>query len=47
MNGLRDFHALGLVSEEDYASALCAHKTAVDAMKSPQREAAEAAQRML
>ena len=32
----------GLVSEDDFASTLCAHRAAVDSMKSPQREAAEA-----
>jgi len=31
----------GLVSKEDFASALRAHQTAVDATKSPQRETAE------
>jgi hypothetical protein len=32
----------GVVSKEDYAAALRAHQTAVDATKSPQREAGEA-----
>ena len=38
---LRTFHAEGMVSKEDLASALRAHQAAVDATKSPQREAAE------
>jgi len=33
----------GLVSKEDYASALRGHQTAVDATKSSQRDEAEAA----
>jgi TPR repeat protein len=32
----------GLVSKEDFAAALRAHQAAVDATKSPQRDAAEA-----
>ena len=47
MKGLNDFYAIRMVSKEDYTSALRAHESAVDAMKSPQREAAEAAQSML
>eukprot|EP00577_Skeletonema_sp_RCC1716_P023550 CAMPEP_0113420616 /NCGR_PEP_ID=MMETSP0013_2-20120614/27424_1 /TAXON_ID=2843 ORGANISM="Skeletonema costatum, Strain 1716" /NCGR_SAMPLE_ID=MMETSP0013_2 /ASSEMBLY_ACC=CAM_ASM_000158 /LENGTH=204 /DNA_ID=CAMNT_0000308109 /DNA_START=376 /DNA_END=990 /DNA_ORIENTATION=+ /assembly_acc=CAM_ASM_000158 len=35
----------GLVSKEDFASALRAHQAAVDATKSPQREAAEEARK--
>ena len=38
---LRTFHAEGIVSKEDLASALRGHQAAVDATKSPQREAAE------
>ena len=34
-------YAMGLVSKEDLASALRGHQAAVDATKSPQREAAE------
>jgi TPR repeat protein len=33
----------GMISKEDFAAALRAHQAAVDATKSPQREAAEAA----
>eukprot|EP00985_Skeletonema_marinoi_P030451 scaffold32142_cov80-Skeletonema_marinoi.AAC.1 len=44
IQALKDFYADGLVSKEDFAAALRAHQAAVIAMKSPQREAAEAAQ---
>ena len=37
---LKEGYAAGIVSKEDFASALRAHQAAVDAMKSPQREAA-------
>jgi hypothetical protein len=37
----------GSISKEDYASALRGHQAAVDATKSPQREAAEAARQKL
>jgi len=37
----------GSISKEDYASALRGHQAAVDATKSPQREAAEAARQNL
>jgi len=37
---LRKFYAVGLVKKEDFAAALPAHKAAVDATKSPQRDAA-------
>ena len=40
---LKDCYAHGLVSKEDFAAALRAHQAAVDATKSPQREATEAA----
>ena len=33
----------GLVNKDDFAAALRAHQAAVDATKSPQREAAERA----
>ena len=39
---LRDLHADGIVSQEDFAATLRAHQAAVDATKSPLREAAEA-----
>ncbi len=42
---LKDCYAHGLVSKEDFAAALRAHQTAVDATKSPQREEAEAARK--
>eukprot|EP00984_Skeletonema_dohrnii_P024199 scaffold13303_cov78-Skeletonema_dohrnii-CCMP3373.AAC.5 len=42
MNSLKRGAYAGLVSEEDFAAALRAHQAAVDATKSPQREAAEA-----
>ena len=40
---LKENFARGFVSKEDFAAALRAHQAAVDATKSPQREAAEAA----
>ena len=40
MKALKDCYKNGLVSKEDFAGALRAHKAAVDAMKSPEREAA-------
>ena len=39
---VKESYAEGLVGKEDFASTLSAHQAAVDAMKSPQREAAEA-----
>jgi len=39
----RRAYAEGLVSKEDFASALRAHQAALDAMKSPQKEKAEVA----
>ena len=39
---LKKFYVSGLVSKEDFAAALRAHQAAVDATKSPQRDAAEA-----
>ena len=41
INALKEYYKHGFVSKEDYAAALGAHKAAVDAMKSPQRDAAE------
>ena len=38
---LRECYAEGFVSKEDFAAALRAHQAALDATKSPQREAAE------
>ena len=43
---LKDMYQEGMLSKEDFAAALRAHHAAVDAMKSPQREAAEAALRL-
>ena len=40
MKVLREFYAVGLVKKEDFAAALSAHKASVDAIKSPQRDAA-------
>ncbi len=39
---LKQGYKAGVVSKLDYAAALRAHQAAVDATKSPQREAAEA-----
>jgi TPR repeat protein len=41
---LKQFYVHGKVSKEDFAAALRAHQAAVDAMKSPQREAAAKAE---
>ena len=43
LNDLKDGFRRGLVSKDVFAAALRAHQAAVDAIKSPQREAAEAA----
>jgi len=40
IQALKDFYKDGLVSKEDFAAALRGHQAAVDATKSPQREAA-------
>eukprot|EP00984_Skeletonema_dohrnii_P013648 scaffold5664_cov94-Skeletonema_dohrnii-CCMP3373.AAC.4 len=40
---LKKGFVVGLVSKEDFASALRAHQAAIDAMKSPQRDAVSAA----
>ncbi len=42
LDALKNFYQMGLVSKEILAGALRAHQAAVDATKSPQREAAEA-----
>jgi hypothetical protein len=42
MKELKSMYQGGLVSKDDFASTLRAHRAAVDAMKSPDREAAEA-----
>jgi len=39
---LKTCYAAGKVSKEDFTAALRAHQAAVDATKSPQREAANA-----
>jgi len=39
---LKECYKRGLVSKEDFAAALRAHQAAVEAAKSPQRDAAEA-----
>jgi TPR repeat protein len=44
---VKDGFKRGLISKEDYASALRGHQAALDATKSPQREAAEEALRKL
>jgi len=41
VQALKWYYADGEVSKEDFATALRAHQAAVDATKSPQREAAE------
>ena len=46
MQQIKEGYKGGFISKEDFAAALRAHKAAVDAMKSPQREAAEAARTM-
>ena len=42
LEALKKNYAIGIVSKEDFASALRGHKAAVDATKSPQRAVAEA-----
>ena len=42
---LKKCYARGMVSKEDFAAVLRAHQAAVDATKSPQRDAAEAARK--
>jgi TPR repeat protein len=44
---LREGYAEGAISKENFAVALRAHQAAVDATKSPQREAAEHISRLL
>ena len=41
LQALKAGYATGFVSKEDFAAALRAHKAAVDATKSPQRDEAE------
>ena len=41
---LKNCYMNGYVSKEDFATALRAHQAAVDATKSPQRDAAEASE---
>jgi len=43
LDSLKKGFMVGLVSKEDFASALRAHQAAIDAMKSPQRDAVSAA----
>ena len=45
LNALMDGFKDGLVSKKDFAAALRAHQAAIDATKSPQREAAEKARK--
>ena len=45
LEGLKDNIATGFVSKEDFAAALRSHQAAVDASKSPQREAEAARKR--
>ena len=47
MEQVKKSYQAGLVSKDDFASTLRAHHAAVDAMKSPDREAAEAAARTM
>jgi len=46
LGALRNGFRRGLVSKEDFASALRAHQAAAEATKSPQREAAEEAEKV-
>jgi hypothetical protein len=43
LNGLRQLHAYGHASKEDYANALRAYQAAVEATKSKEREKVEKA----
>ena len=45
MKDLKMGYAMGLVRKEDFAAALRGHQAAVDATKSPQRDAAEEAKK--
>ena len=40
LDALKNFFQMGVVDKDDFAAALRAHQAAVDAMNSPQREAA-------
>mmetsp|Transcript_6623 Transcript_6623/g.11110 ORF Transcript_6623/g.11110 Transcript_6623/m.11110 type:complete len:104 (-) Transcript_6623:24-335(-) len=42
LESLKKFYRMGLVGKEDFAATLRGHQAAVDATKSPQREAAYA-----
>jgi len=44
VDALRKGYRVGQISKEDFAAALRAHQAAIDATKSPQREAADSAQ---
>ena len=44
---LEKFYSHGLLSKEDFEAAVCAHKAAVDATRSPQRDKADAVSRKL
>ena len=44
LENVKNGYAAGIISKEDFAAALRGHQAAVNATKSPQREAAEAAQ---
>ena len=45
LEALKNAYRYGLISKDDFASALRAHQAAVDATKSPQREEGEAARK--
>eukprot|EP00577_Skeletonema_sp_RCC1716_P026252 CAMPEP_0113397364 /NCGR_PEP_ID=MMETSP0013_2-20120614/14338_1 /TAXON_ID=2843 ORGANISM="Skeletonema costatum, Strain 1716" /NCGR_SAMPLE_ID=MMETSP0013_2 /ASSEMBLY_ACC=CAM_ASM_000158 /LENGTH=157 /DNA_ID=CAMNT_0000281937 /DNA_START=512 /DNA_END=985 /DNA_ORIENTATION=+ /assembly_acc=CAM_ASM_000158 len=45
LDAVKDIFRVGLVTKDDFASALRAHQAAVEATKSPQREAAEEARK--
>mmetsp|Transcript_16969 Transcript_16969/g.27862 ORF Transcript_16969/g.27862 Transcript_16969/m.27862 type:complete len:84 (+) Transcript_16969:137-388(+) len=38
---IKDLHKAGFASKDDFAAALRGHQAAIDASKSPQREAAD------
>ena len=47
MQALKEVYKAGVISKDDFDAALLAHKAALDATKSPQREAAARAVNML
>ena len=47
MKALKEFYERGVVNKEDFTATLLAYQAAVDATKSPLREAAESARRMV